>query len=83
MTGPVGNLSFYKSRGKYFVRRKSGVNGDRIKSEPAFARTRENISEFRRAVLATKLLRAAFTSLLSRVADNRVSSWLDGQGYSG
>ena len=78
LTGPVGNLSFYKSRGKYFVRRKSGVNGDRIKSEPAFARTRENISEFRRAVLATKLLRAAFTSLLSRVADNRVSSRLTG-----
>lgn len=78
LTGAVGDLSFYKSRGKYFVRRKSGVSGDRIKSEPAFARTRENIAEFRRAVLATKLLRAAFSSLLSRVADNRVSSRLTG-----
>lgn len=78
LTGPVGDLSFYKIRGKYFVRRKSGVSGDRIKSEPAFARTRENIAEFRRAVLATKLVRAAFSSLLPRVADNRVSSRLTG-----
>lgn len=78
LTGAVGNLSFYKSRGGYFVRRKSGVSGDRIKTDPAYARTRENIAGFRRAVLATKLFRTAFRSLIRCAADNRVSSRLTG-----
>lgn len=76
LTGPVGNLSFYKTRDGYFVRKKSGVSGDRIKSEPAYARTRENIAEFGRASLATKLLRTAFSPLVQCAADNRVSSRL-------
>lgn len=79
LTGPVGNLSFYKTKGGYFVRKKSGVSGDRIKSEPAYARTRENIAEFGRASLATKLFRSAFSPLVQCAADNRVSSRLTGR----
>lgn len=60
------------------MRKKSGVSGDRIKSEPAYARTRENIAEFGRASLATKLLRTAFCPLVQCAADNRVSSRLTG-----
>lgn len=78
LTGPVGNLSFYKSQDGYLVRRKSGVSGDRIKSDPAYARTRENIAEFRRSILGTKLLRTAFRSLIHSAVDNRVSSRLTG-----
>lgn len=77
LTGPVGNLSYYKSKGGYFVRRKSGVSAERIHSEPAFARTRENIAEFRCATLAAKLFRSAFQPLFES-ADNRVSSRLTG-----
>ena len=47
LTGLVGGLSYYKTkRGRYFVRRKSGVSRERIMSEPAFARVRENIACF-------------------------------------
>ena len=76
LTGGVGNLSFYKSQDGYLVRKKSGVSRKRIMSDPAYARTRENIAEFRRGALATKLLRRAFSSCIRTAADNRVTSRL-------
>ena len=76
LTGRVGNLSFYKSQDGYLVRKKSGVSRKRIMSDPAYARTRENIAEFRRGALATKLLRRAFSSVIRTAADNRVTSRL-------
>ena len=76
LTGGVGNLSFYKSQDGYLVRKKSGVSRERIMSDPAYARTRENIAEFRRGALATKLLRRAFSTCLRTAADNRVTSRL-------
>jgi hypothetical protein len=39
-------------------------------------RTRENIEEFRRGALATKLLRRAFSWCIRTAADNRVTSRL-------
>jgi hypothetical protein len=44
------------------ARAKGGVDGNRIKSDAAFARTRENGKEFARAGSAWKLLRMAFRS---------------------
>lgn len=79
LTGLVGGLSYYKTkRGRYFVRRKSGVSRERIMSEPAFARVRENIACFRSATLAAKLFRQAFTPLFA-CADYQVSSRLTGR----
>src|SRR5688500_10816287 len=76
LTGPVGNLSFYRMNGEYFARKKSGVSGEQIKSEPAYARTRENIAEFGRASLATKLFRSAFCVWIKSAADCRVTGRL-------
>ena len=76
LTGGVGNLSFYKSQDGYLVRKKSRVSRKRIMSSPAYARTRENIAEFRRGALATKLIRRAFSSFMPTAADNRVTSRL-------
>ena len=78
LTGGVGNLSFYKTQDGYMARKKTGVSGKRIKSDPAFARTRENIAEFTRSGRAAKLLRTSFRSLLHSAADNRVTSRLNG-----
>ena len=78
LTGAVGNLSFYKTQDGYMARKKTGVTAKRIKSDPAFARTRENIAEFTRSGQAAKLLRIAFRSLLHAAADNRVASRLNG-----
>ena len=52
LTGKIGDLSFYKSKDGYLAREKGGVDGERIKNDPAFARTRENGSEFGLAATA-------------------------------
>lgn len=76
LTGSVGNLSFYKTQDGYIVRRKYGPSARRIKTDPAYARTRENNAEFARAGKATRLMRLAFARLLRSMADNRVSGRL-------
>lgn len=76
LTGSVGNLSFYKTQDGYIVRRKYGPSARRIKTDPAYARTRENNAEFARAGKATRLMRLAFASLLPSMSDNRVSGRL-------
>lgn len=75
--GQVGDLSFYKSKSDgYLMRQKGGVEGDRIKNDPAFARTRENGAEFGRAGRASKLLRTALRALMINARDGRVTSRL-------
>ena len=76
LTGSVGNLSFYKTQDGYIVRRKYGPSARRIKTDPAYARTRENNAEFARAGKATRLMRQAFAPLLPSMSDNRVSGRL-------
>jgi hypothetical protein len=76
-TGRVGKLSFYKTKEDgYLVRKKSGVSRKRMMTDPAYARTRENIAEFGRGAQATKLVRRAFISFIKTAADTRVTSRL-------
>ena len=76
-SGNMGNVSFYKSKVDGFLsRKKGGVSGDRIKLDPAYARTRENMAEFSRAGQSAKLLREAFRSLIFAMADKRVTGRL-------
>lgn len=75
VTGTLGDINFYKSQDGYLVREKGGVDGKRIKNDPAFKRTRENAQEFGRAGKAGKLLRTAFRPVLLN-SDNRVVSRL-------
>jgi len=77
-TGSIGNIIFYKSIDGYLARKKGGIEASRIRSEPAFARTRENNAEFRRAAQATKLIRRAFGSLLNVASDTRMTGRLNG-----
>ncbi|MGQ1891300.1 hypothetical protein ACT29H_12745 [Thermophagus sp. OGC60D27] len=76
LKGRVGDLTFYKSGGKYLARTKGGIDGDRIKNDPRFARTRENGQEFLRAVKAGKLLRDAFREQLTLTSDRGMSGRL-------
>jgi hypothetical protein len=39
MTGTLGNQTFYKMRGQYYVRSKSSLRADRVKSDAAFTLT--------------------------------------------
>ena len=77
ITGSVGNLSFYKTKEDgYLVRQKSGVSRKRIMTDPAYVRTRENITEFGRGAQATRLVRRAFFPFIRTAADTRVTSRL-------
>ncbi len=76
LDGTIGDITFYKSKDGYLAREKGGVPGDRIATDPAFARTRENGAEFGRAGKAGKVLRNALRNLLQNASDGRVVSRL-------
>jgi hypothetical protein len=75
--GSLGGLSFY--RHKYYgmlVRKSNPVSAERMRTDPAFARTRENSSEFGRTSKAAKLLRHGLLGFLKDIGteflDNRL-----------
>ena len=72
--GTVGGMTFYRSSGEYLVREKGGVDGNRIKNDPTFERTRENNSEFGAAGSASKLMRDALRVLIMSAADSRLTA---------
>ncbi|GGG53258.1 hypothetical protein [Bizionia arctica] len=74
--GTLDDLTFYKGKDGYLVKTKSGVSANRIKNDPAFARTRENGTEFGHSATSGKTLRRAIVNLLSDVKDGRVTSRL-------
>jgi len=74
--GTLDEVTFYKSRDGYLVREKGGVSAQRMATDPAFVRTRENQAEFGRAGKAGKLLRSAFRVLLQNASDSRMVSRL-------
>jgi hypothetical protein len=76
LQGTIGDITFYKSQDGYLAREKGGIDGDRIATDPAFERTRENGAEFGRAGKAAKLLRNSIQGLLQNVSDSRLASRL-------
>ena len=79
LDGTIGDITFYKSQDGLLAREKGGVSGNRIATDPAFQRTRENGSEFGRAGKAGKSLRTALRVLLLNSADSRMVSRLTQQ----
>jgi hypothetical protein len=76
LTGLLGGISFYKSQDGYLAREKGGVSAERIESDPAFARTRENNNEFGNASLGSKIIRDAVKNTGGFAMDNRVAARL-------
>ncbi|GMQ26626.1 hypothetical protein Aoki45_33090 [Algoriphagus sp. oki45] len=73
LKGPVGRLSFYKTKDGYLAREKGGVEKSRIMNDPRFARTRENIREFTDNANSSKLLRDALRPVISKIGDRRLN----------
>jgi hypothetical protein len=71
LKGSIDKISFYKIGDEYLARKKGGIAKNRIATDEAFQRTRENGAEFARAGRAVKLLRTAVQALLKRTADRR------------
>ena len=76
LKGTIGDITFYKTKDGHLAREKGGIDASRIKSDPAFQRTRENGAEFGRAGKAGKILRTALRSLLLNSADSKMVSRL-------
>lgn len=73
--GTVEGLSFYKGAdGVHYVRSKGGVSKDRIKTDAAFRRTRENGAEFGEVARSGKLFRKSIQDLLFDVRDRTRSN---------
>jgi hypothetical protein len=68
LKGTIGEATYYKTRRGYQAREKSGVDGNRIKTDPAFKRTRENFAEFGLTAKAGKLMRSALAPLLANLS---------------
>ena len=76
LKGTLDNVNFYKSKDGNMARMKTSLDGDRIKNDPAFIRTRENGSEFGHAATSGKLLRDALRVMMQNAADGRVTARL-------
>jgi len=76
LKGTIGDITFYKSKDGYIAREKGGIDANRVATDPAFQRTRENGSEFGRAGKAGKILRTALRAVLINSADSRMVSRL-------
>jgi len=75
--GTLGELTFYKLKnGKHYVKRKTSIPRERILLDPAFARTRENYSEFGAVARAGMLVRGGASLLLKNARDPEVSARL-------
>lgn len=76
LKGTIGNITFYKSKEGYLAKGKGGISAERMASDPAFQRTRENGAEFGRAGIAGKILRTALRALLQNASDSKMISRL-------
>lgn len=68
--GTVGNLTFARTENGDEVRLKTSLNGDKMKKDKRFKRTRENWAEFRNAARAAKLIRNAFSLSTRAIVDS-------------
>ena len=69
LEGNIGGISFYKSGGDDLARTANGPSKERILTDPAFVRTRENNQEFGGAATASKALRLAFANAVQTMTD--------------
>lgn len=78
LKGSLGGLTFYESDGKSVVRTTEGVDKERIERDPAFRRTRENMSEFGGAAKVGKAFRMGFSNIIKSMSDSTIVARLTG-----
>jgi hypothetical protein len=73
LEGTIDDLTFVRTKDGYQAKRKTFMKGDKIKTDPQFERTRENMAEFTQATKAGKVLRQAMRSLIKVAKDRKVT----------
>lgn len=76
LKGTMGDITFYRTSDGYMAREKGGISAERMRTDPAFQRTRENMAEFGRAGKAGKVLRGSLQKLVATASDRRMVSRL-------
>ncbi|MBL7727432.1 MAG: hypothetical protein JNM68_07105 [Dinghuibacter sp.] len=76
LEGSINNMTFFKTSDGYLVRKQNKVSKERIATDPAFARTRENGAEFKTATAASKLLRQSLAVQIDEAKDRRTATRL-------
>ncbi len=76
--GTLGDIRHFKIKGNegYFAGLIGGPTADQIKNDPAFQRTRENMSEFAGCAMTGKSVRVGVASLMKSMADSQVTGRL-------
>ena len=76
LQGSMGETTFMKQKNgnNWRAQDKLVISPERFKSDPKFARVRENASEFSRAAQGAKLLRSSISGLVKDVKDKNLSS---------
>lgn len=72
LKGKIGDLTFYKTRDGYQARQATGVNPERIATEPNYQRTRENNAEFATGATAAKRLRDVLRPMILLTYDPKM-----------
>src|SRR2546421_5411668 len=67
IVGTIGNITYYKSGGEYYVRQRSSVTRKQVMRDPRYSVARRNMAEFGTVALANKLLRTTFRTELSDI----------------
>src|ERR1051326_4745441 len=68
--GTLDEVTFYQRNGKSLAKKRTSLNGSKIKNGKQFKRTRENMSEFGGSALVGKSLRVALSLILTIFADS-------------
>src|SRR6218665_3698710 len=76
LKGSAGEFAFFKTKDGYMARKRTGITGERLLTDPAYIRTRENLTEFTEAAKAAKWIRLALRKQLVQGADKRIISRL-------
>ena len=74
LEGTLDDITFIKSIDGYIAKTKGGVPPSRILNDPQFARTRENMNEFKLAAFSGKDLRDPLNVMIHQAPDSRVVS---------
>jgi len=79
LSGTIANLTFSHGQDGLLARLKSALDKERIMTDDAFERTRENSKEFARACKGAKTLTDLFTVGIDNCYDNRLRGRLVGR----
>jgi len=79
LNGTIGGVTFYERYGKFLAKRATSLNKERILSDPAFARTRENYMEFGGCNSMVRAFRMGLSNLIGTMSDKRTFNRLTKQ----